>query len=129
VLTYKNGNGQLEYLEKSVPFEKVTEKDISVACISDDGRCAVSGGLEEIFLWDMETESRSPPEIDINYIGSVTLSATEDSWRYAEAVDRNGKMLNYGCIGWKTNFCRKPEEYRWRRLQSERRAAGRIRLE
>jgi WD40 repeat protein len=55
VLTYKNSNGQLEYLEKSVLFEKVTDTDISAACISDDGRYAVSGGLEDIFLWDMET--------------------------------------------------------------------------
>ncbi len=75
-LTYKNGNGQLEYLEKSVPFEKVTEKDISVACISDDGSYAVSGGLEEIFLWDIETgKPKARLKSDINYMGSVTLSA------------------------------------------------------
>lgn len=76
VLTYKNGNGQLEYLEKSVAFEKVTQNDISAVCISDDGRYAVSGGLEKIFLWDMKTgKLEARLKSDISYIGSVKFSA------------------------------------------------------
>jgi len=76
VVTFHNSNGQLEYLEKGVPFEKVTETDISVACISDDGRYAVSGGVEKIFHWDMETgRQKACLKSDISYIESVKLSA------------------------------------------------------